>query len=53
MINSLVIWGQLWLSYDTEVEKAWKIAQTQIVNQKIAQKERILRHIAIRAKTAY
>ena len=36
----------------TEMEKAYKIAQMNILAQKIAQKTRILQQMAFRAKTA-
>ena len=39
-------------SYSTEMEKRNKIAQTQVLDLKIAQNTRNLRHIIIHAKTA-
>ena len=38
--------------FQTEMEKAYKIAQMNILAPKIDQEVRILRHISIRAKTA-
>ena len=43
--------GQL-RHFVTEMEKRNKIAQTQVLDLKIAQKTRNLRHIIIHAKTA-
>ena len=48
----MVIMMMVMVMVMTEMEKRNKIAQTQVLDLKIAQKTRNLRHIIIHAKTA-